>query len=141
VPPGRAAGRAALAQPGRCRGASAPLSRAALQPRARQACQGPDARSRVGTSQSTSVFCLGAPRPHTKRAPAGNCLASADGLEGLRPCGSLATLDLARNRIAELAALPAALDAALRSLCLVGNPLVAALRCAPAAARARAPRR
>ncbi len=76
--------------------------------------------------------------PHIKQTFAGNCLASADGLEGLRPCGSLATLDLARNRLAELAALPAALDAALRSLCLVGNPLVPALRCAPAAAlRAR----
>lgn len=61
---------------------------------------------------------------------AGNQLASAEGLAGLRACTRLAKLDLARNRLEALDALPGELEAPLRSLCLVGNPLVPALRCA-----------
>ena len=60
---------------------------------------------------------------------AGNQLASAEGLASLRGCCRLATLDLARNRLHALEALPAELEAPLRSLCLVGNPLIQAVRC------------
>lgn len=50
-------------------------------------------------------------------------------MRGLRGCCRLATLDLARNRLHALDALPAELAAPLRSLCLVGNPLIQAVRC------------